>query len=83
MIKGVNKKIIEVRDPGSIYFEKAVFYLRPHIRQLPEEMSLDEIRLYMAENGLNNLVPRKKRRRHLLIAGALVLTAAAVLFVVL
>ncbi len=27
MIKGVTKKIVEINNPDSIYFEKAVFYL--------------------------------------------------------
>ncbi len=41
MIKGVNKKIIEVKT-DSVYFEKAVFYLRPCVRKLPEEVSREE-----------------------------------------
>lgn len=43
MIKGVNKQIIEVNDPDSIYFERAVFYLRPGVRKLPAELSRREI----------------------------------------
>ena len=43
MIKGVNKQIIEVNDPDSIYFEKAVFYLRAGVRKLPAEVSSREI----------------------------------------
>lgn len=43
MIKGVNKQIIEVNNPDSIYFEKAVFYLRPGVRKLPAEIAVREI----------------------------------------
>ena len=43
MIKGVNKKIIEVNNPNSIYFEKAVFYLRTGISKLPTEVAQREI----------------------------------------
>ena len=39
MVKGVHKKIIEVRSPGGDYFEKAVFYLRPGVTQLPPELT--------------------------------------------
>ncbi len=39
MVKGVHKKIIEVRSPGGDYFEKAVFYLRPGVTQLPPEIT--------------------------------------------
>ena len=28
MIKGVNKKVLEINNPQSIYFEKAVLYLK-------------------------------------------------------
>ncbi|MGN0591879.1 MAG: hypothetical protein ACI4JQ_01380 [Ruminococcus sp.] len=38
MVKGVHKKIIEVNHPSSDYFEKAVFYLKPGITQLPPQI---------------------------------------------
>lgn len=31
MIKGVNKKVIEINNPRSLYFEKAVMYLKPNL----------------------------------------------------
>ncbi|MDR1674648.1 MAG: hypothetical protein LBR54_04275 [Oscillospiraceae bacterium] len=31
MLKGVNKKIVEINNPDSLYFEKAVLYVRPDI----------------------------------------------------
>ncbi|MBQ8515022.1 MAG: hypothetical protein IJ496_06470 [Ruminococcus sp.] len=39
MVKGVHKKIIEVRNPGSEYFEKAVFYLKPGVSHLPPQIA--------------------------------------------
>ncbi|MGN1404008.1 MAG: hypothetical protein ACI4XB_06795 [Ruminococcus sp.] len=39
MVKGVQKKIIEVNHPDSLYFERAVFYLKPGITQLPQQLS--------------------------------------------
>ncbi len=39
MVKGVHKKIIEVKHPGGDYFEKAVFYLKPGINQLPPQIA--------------------------------------------
>lgn len=39
MVKGVHKKIIEVKSPGGDYFEKAIFYLKPGITQLPPEFT--------------------------------------------
>lgn len=35
MIKGVNKKVIEINRPDSAYFERAVLYLKPDITEVP------------------------------------------------
>lgn len=51
MVKGVNKQIIEVNNTDSIYFEKAVFYLRAGVRSLPKEVSQREIQRFIAESG--------------------------------
>lgn len=51
MVKGVNKQIIEVNNPDSIYFEKAVFYLKPGVRMLPVELSSREINHILTSNG--------------------------------
>lgn len=39
MVKGVNKKIIEINHPDSLYFDRAVFYLKPGITQVPYQLS--------------------------------------------
>ncbi len=58
MIKGVSRKIVEVNNPDSLYFEKAVFYLKPSISQLPEKILTKEAECYMSEftpvNSENN-----------------------------
>ncbi len=77
MIKGVNKKIIEIKNPDSIYFERAVFYLKPHIRELPEEVAEDEALHY-----ISMLVPRRQKHeltRSRLFRIALFAAAAAVI----
>lgn len=38
MIKGVNKKVLEINNPQSIYFEKAVLYLKPNMNCAPEKL---------------------------------------------
>ena len=38
MIKGVNKKVLEINNPQSIYFEKAVLYLKPNMSNAPEKL---------------------------------------------
>lgn len=61
MIKGVNKQIIEVNNPDSIYFERAVFYLRPGVRKLPAEIAAREI-----ERCIGSRVDPVARRQRLL-----------------
>ncbi len=35
VIKGVNRKVIEINRPDSAYFERAVLYLRPDVNEVP------------------------------------------------
>lgn len=35
MIKGVNKKVIEINRTDSAYFERAVLYLKPDVNEVP------------------------------------------------
>lgn len=72
MIKGVNKKIIEINHTDSIYFEKAVFYLRPEVRELPAEVSRAE-----AEKYISMIVPELRHKKRLKIIPLLVVLALA------
>ena len=49
MIKGVNKKVLEINNPQSIYFEKAVLYLKPNMSNAPEKL-INRLNTY---SGLN------------------------------
>lgn len=49
MVKGVNKKIIEINHPDSLYFERAVFYLKPGITQLPGQLSRNDAAALLQE----------------------------------
>ncbi len=62
MIKGVSKKIIEVNHTDSIYFEKAIFYLRPEVRELPMEISRAE-----AEKYISQIIPETRIKKKLSI----------------
>lgn len=61
MIKGVNKKIIEINNPESIYFEKAVFYLRPEVIELPQQVAEEEIERYIARLGIMSAKKKPKK----------------------
>ncbi|MDE5583778.1 MAG: hypothetical protein K2J08_08735 [Ruminococcus sp.] len=74
MIKGVNRKIVEINHPDSIYFERAVFYLRPEVRELPNEISRAE-----AERYIRGIIPeyRWKPKKKRLFISLLVCIAVA------
>ena len=74
MIKGVNKRIVEVKDPDSLYFERAVFYLRPNVSIIPDTVSH-----YEAEKLFGRIIPhdgkcsqKLSNKRMLLIVAAAV-----------
>lgn len=72
MIKGVNKKVIEISRPDSIYFERAVLYLRPEVTEVPLYAAMEETDDYFSD--LSHL----KRGRTGLRSILLFLTGAAV-----
>lgn len=76
MIKGVTKKIIEINNPDSIYFEKAVFYLRPNVRELPQEVSRSEAQRYIAKLGLEY----NRNRRKSSMWGKIILSVITIVF---
>lgn len=40
MVKGMTRRIVEIRQPNSSYFEKAVFYCRTNIPKCTSEYTL-------------------------------------------
>ncbi|MBR3970833.1 MAG: hypothetical protein IKJ87_07115 [Ruminococcus sp.] len=83
MVKGVNKQIIEVNNPDSIYFEKAVFYLRPGIRMLPVELCQREInKLTEPYSDMRKKAISLRRGRILLCSVIVVLSVLLILSLV-
>ncbi len=82
MIKGVNKHIIEVNNPDSIYFERAVFYLKPGVRELPSEITKAEVDRVISRFGLEEYGLRRKRRFGKIAILASLLTLLAVCAVI-
>lgn len=74
MIKGVNKRIVEINNPKNEYFEKAILYIRPEKHALPPAaISLE------AKEFLNRLKPKEADERKLSTALLLILLCSAVL----
>lgn len=80
MVKGVQKKIIEVNHPDSLYFERAVFYLKPGITQLPQQLSQADAHALLREASPERQnVSHKWVRSLLLVLLSCGMTAAAFL----
>lgn len=72
MVKGVNKNIIEINNPDSLYFEKAVLYVKPNVTVFPEVLKRKE-----TERLLNMLLPdtrtgKNRRIRKYIISSLLI-----------
>lgn len=80
MIKGVNKKIIEVNNPDSLFFEKAILYVKPNVSILHEAVSRNEAQKLIKSLTLDEYgIIRQKRRRSFLFLILAAITAAALL----
>ena len=74
MIKGVNKKIIEINEYESPTFEKASLFLKPTAKNYSENGLKKEAKKYLKsleENKTNSEISRK-RRKNLLIKNRIV-----------
>ena len=74
MIKGVNRRIVEITSTEHEYFEKAVLYVRADKSNLPTEKITEEAREY-----IGRIVPVK--RNAVLTGNKLLIGMIAMLFV--
>lgn len=58
MIKGVNKKVIEINRPDSAYFERAVLYLKPDVTDVPPHVAQMETLDYFDAGQKKRRSPR-------------------------
>lgn len=57
-MKGVSKRVVEVHNPDSLYFDKAIFYLKPNLSELSPALLRSEV------NGcIRTYSPQRPRRR--------------------
>ena len=64
MVKGVNKRVIEVKDTGSKFFEKIVFYITPQYSELTP-VQLKEATEFLSLKLEGSPQKTSLRRRHL------------------
>lgn len=82
MVKGVNKNIIEINNPDSLYFEKAVLYVKPNVTVFPEVLKRKE-----TERLLNRLLPdtrtgKNRRIRKYIISSLLIALCLLILLLI-
>lgn len=81
MLKGVNKRIIEINNPQSLYFEKAIFYLRPEVRELPAEIAQREVEKYIERTGISQAERSKRKEiRGIIMAVSGIILAVALIY---
>lgn len=59
MIKGVNKKIIEINNPDSQYFDKVILYIKPN-REIQSSNELS----YEVDKYLKSIIKDKNKKKH-------------------
>lgn len=84
MIKGVNKKVIEINNPNSCYFDKVILYLKPNNDiQSSNELSF-EVDRYLKSLIKENINTNDKKKANLgfILGMAIVLTLIITLLLI-
>ena len=83
MIRGVNKKIIEVKNTGNDYFERAILFVRDQKKEISEEMLSKKADAYIISLSSfargNNSLPQKNNPREDVVIGTLKLITSALI----
>lgn len=83
MIRGVNKKIIEVKNTGNDYFERAILFVRDQKKDISEDMLSKKADAYIISlssfSKENNKAPRKTPPRDDAVIGTLKLVTSALI----
>ena len=83
MVKGVNKSIIEVNNPDSLYFEKAVLYVKPNVTVFPEAVRRKEVERLLHSLMPDNGAGKRKWLQKAFLPALLALFLGIVLFLLL
>ncbi len=73
MIKGINRQVVEVRETGSDYFERILFFVRPEYASVSEGKIRERASLIAGKSEKPPVTRRKKeglRQLAMLIASA-------------
>lgn len=76
MVKGINRQVLEVREIGSRYFEKALFFVKPEYSRESDSI-LRQSALRVIEEGSVPKTKKAKLRRSLWQFAEMLLSAGA------
>jgi hypothetical protein len=72
MVKGVNKLIVEVANPDSEFFERAIFFVRPQMKDVPAKQLGQS-----ADALIHSQTPRRGGKARTRILGVLAFVGTA------
>ncbi len=79
MIKGVNRRVIEINNPDGEYFEKAILFVKPEKSGDKPETLRIAARKYLSEVDEND---RRRRVRTIVIISSLVIVFVTIILTV-
>lgn len=79
MIKGVNRRVIEINNPDGEYFEKAILFVKPEKSGDKPETLRIAARKYLLEVDEND---RRRRVRTIVIISSLVIVFVTIILTV-
>lgn len=66
MLKGVNKLIVEINNPESDYFERAIFFVKPSKGDVPS-FELTDSASHLIRSAMQESGKKKNKRGHALL----------------
>ncbi len=67
MIKGVSRQIIELKDTGNLYYEKAWLVVKPQYSSAQESLLLEEARKLLRKADIPSSMKPKRRIKQFLL----------------
>ena len=61
MIKGINKNVIEVSDVESVYYDKAILFIKPQFADIGQEMLEVEAKKILGNIDVTSSIKSKRR----------------------
>jgi len=72
VVKGVNKLIVEVSNPDSEFFERAIFFVKPQMKDTPQKELNKSVNTIIFEQNRH-----RNRKRGLGVSGGIFFAGAA------